>query len=61
MVTQLRTTLSELDALQAAEEKTRRNAAFVKVPRTALQHLIMDHIKMYSLCKTQVVEPVELG
>lgn len=61
MTAQLRTTILELDALQAAEEKTRKNAAFVKVPRAALQHIIMDHVKMYSLCKAQVVEPSEVG
>ena len=57
-MTALLTSRTELQALLAAADKAKK---FVKVPREALQHLIMDHHKMYGLCKTQVVEPIELG
>jgi hypothetical protein len=45
MTTKLKThtTNAELQALYLAEEKTRKNAGAVKVPREALRHLLMDY------------------
>lgn len=61
MTTQLRTTKTELHALYAAEDKTRRGAGTVKVPREALKHLLADHHKLFSIAKGQVVEPKEVA
>jgi hypothetical protein len=53
----LHTTTSQLESLLAAHDKTQRTSTTVKVDKQALINVLMDHHKMFSLCKDRVKEP----
>ncbi len=57
MTTTLFTTKDELYAVQQALQKAKSSTRFVKVPKDALDHLQRDHSRLFSLCKSQVIEP----
>jgi len=53
----LKTTADQLHALLAAHDKVQRTSTTVKVDKQALINVLMDHHKMFGLCKDRVKEP----
>lgn len=53
----LKTTADQLHDLLTAYGKVQRTSTTVKVDKDALINLLMDHHKMFGLCKDRVKEP----